>query len=128
MLGPLGVGNDHDLAQEIAATIDEVAFGRMQLRKLEGSVEHRLELTASNPLYQLLSLLTGAVGDAENLHLIKVDTGPHDLAQVAATGPGDGEPRIGGTHLHIADHGVDEQVSHRSANQVHYCINGRTIG
>src|SRR5690625_4461133 len=109
MLGPLGIGNDNDLAQKTAATIDEATLGHMQLGKLEGGMQYRFSLTGANPLDQLLGLLTGAVGDTENLYLIKVDARPHDLAQVAATGPGDGEPRIGSTGPHITNHGVDEQ-------------------
>jgi len=68
------------------------------------------------------------VGHADYLHLIEIDAGPHDLAEVTAAGTGNGEPGVGGTALHIADHGIDEQIGHLATNEIHDGIDGLTIG
>ncbi len=91
-------------------------------------MQHGLEFAVANPVDQLLGFFAGTVGDAEDLHLIEVDPRPHDLADVAAAGTGDGEPRIAVAGLHVEDHGVDEAVGHLAADQVHDRVDGGTAG
>src|SRR5690554_4533892 len=79
------------------------------------------------PGHQLVGFFAGAVGDPEYLHLVQVDSGPEDFADVAAAGAGDAQARVGAAGVHVEDHGVDEFVGHFAAYQVHHCVQGFAI-